>query len=71
MMSMYKRYDLDVFYDSANIYHASFSSINNLTKFACGFDRNICEIVAIDSLMERSLPIENMCDVFEGEMYGI
>lgn len=68
---MFKRYDLDVFYSDVPIYSASFSSINNLVKFACGFDYNICVLLAIDTLTERSLPIEQLCNDFRSDINGI
>ena len=68
---MFKRYDLDVFYNSVPVYSASFSSINNLVKFACGFDRRVCDILATDVLYEKSVPIVELCNTFEGENNGI
>lgn len=67
---MYKRYDLTVYYSSVPIYSASFSSINLLVKFACGFDP-VCDIDAIDAVFERSLPIEELMNEFKGDCYGI
>lgn len=68
---MFKRYDLDVFVNDVPVYSASFSSINNLVKFACGFDRSNCDFIAIDSLFEKTVPIIELMNVFEGENYGI
>ena len=68
---MFKRYDLDVFYRDVPVYSASFSSINNLVKFSCGFNRNNCEFIATDVLLEKSIPIVELMNVFEGENYGI
>lgn len=68
---MYKRYDFDVFYNSVCVYSCSFSSINNLVKFACGFDRNVCDLSAVDNVFERDIPLEDLCIEFEGDCYGI
>lgn len=68
---MYKRYDLDVYYADVPIYAGSFSSINLLVKFACGFDRSICELSASDSIFDRSIPVEELCLEFEGDRSGI
>lgn len=68
---MFKRYDLDVFYIDTPIYSSSFSSINNMVKFACGFDGNICTFNAVDVVLEKSVPIEELMEVFKGEIYGI
>ena len=68
---MYKRYDLDVFYSDVPIYSASFSSLNHITKFACGFDTNVCVLMATDTLLEKSLPIEQMCNEFRSDINGI
>lgn len=68
---MFKRYDLDVYFSDICIYSSSFSSINHMVKFACGFDRNNCELDAIDTVMERSIPINELCKEFEGDCYGI
>lgn len=68
---MFKRYGLDVYYSSVCVYSSAFSSINNLVKFACGFDRSSCELDAVDFVFERSLPIEELCKEFEGDIYGI
>lgn len=65
------RYDLDVYFDSVKIYSATFTSINHLVKFACGFDRTLVELVAFDSLFVKSLPILELCEEFEGACYGI
>ena len=67
---MFKRYDLDVFYSSVPIYAASFSSINLLVKFACGFD-STCDISAFDTVLEKSLPIEELINEFRSDSYGI
>lgn len=68
---MFKRYDLDVFYNSIPVYSASFSSINNLVKFACGFDSNICDFLATDILYEKSVPIVELMNEFKGDNYGV
>lgn len=68
---MFKRYDLDVFYNSVPIYSGSFSSINLLTKFSCGFDSNVCDFIAVDTLLENTLPIEEMMNDFRGDINGI
>ena len=68
---MFKRYDLDVFCNSVLVYSASFSSINNLVRFACGFDRNLVEFFATDTLFERSLPLNDLCLEMESNNHGI
>lgn len=68
---MFKRFDLDVYYSDVPIYSASFSSVNLLVKFACGFDNNVCTIMANDVLTEKSLPIDELMNVFRGDVNGI
>lgn len=68
---MFKRYDLDVFCNSVLIYSASFSSINHLVRFACGFDRNAVEFFATDSVFERTLPLTELCLEMESNNNGI
>lgn len=68
---MFKRYDLDVYYIDVPIYSASFSSINNMVKFACGFDNNVCDFHCIDVVLERSVPIVELMEVFRGDINGI
>lgn len=65
------RYDLDVYHDDLKVYSASFTSINHLVRFACGFDRKSCELIAFDILFVKSIPIYELCDEFEGANYGI
>lgn len=68
---MYKRYDLCVSYADVPIYSASFSSLNNMVKFACGFDSSICDIVASDAVFDRSIPIDDYIMEFKDSCYGI
>lgn len=68
---MFKRYDLNVYYSDVPLYSASFSSINNLVKFACGFNDTICDIDAVDTLYERSIPIEELILEFRSDFNGI
>lgn len=68
---MFKRYDLDVFYNSVPIYSGSFSSINILLKVASGFDSNICELDCVDTVMEKNLDIDEMSHIFKNEQNGI
>lgn len=68
---MFKRYDLDVYVNAVCVYNASFSSINHLVKFACGFDINYCELTAHDVVTEKYLPIDRLCEEFRSDTYGI
>lgn len=68
---MFKRYDLDVFYNSVPVYSASFSSINHLVKFACGFDNTVCDFIAVDVVTEKTVPIEELMEVFRSDINGI
>lgn len=68
---MFKRYDLDVFYNSTPIYCGSFSSINLLCKFACGFDFSVCDFIATDVVTEKSVPLVELCNVYKGDINGI
>lgn len=68
---MFKRYDLDVFFNSTPVYSASFSSINLMVKFACGFDFNVCDFIATDIVLEKSVPLNELCNVFRSDEYGI
>lgn len=68
---MFKRYDLVVYCIDTPIYNAAFSSINNLVKFACGFDRNVCVLDAVDVVFEKPIPIDELCKEFEVDINGI
>lgn len=68
---MFKRYDLTVFYNDYPLYNAAFSSINHLVRFACGFDRSVCEFDAVDIVYEKTIPIVELCKEFECDNYGI
>lgn len=68
---MFKRYDLSVFCNEHLVYAANFSSINLLVKFACGFDRNICELDCVDTVFEKTIPLEDLCKEFENDRNGI
>lgn len=68
---MFKRFDLDVFHDKKLVYHASFSSINHIVKFACGFDEKLCDIEAIDTVFDQTLPIYELMKEFRGNVNGI
>lgn len=68
---MFKRYDLDVFYNEVPVYGASFSSINHLVKFACGFDVNVCDFIAVDVVTEKSIPIVELMEIFRSDINGI
>lgn len=68
---MYKRYDLLVSYNSVPIYSCSFSSLNLMVKIACGFDRNICDIDATDTLLEKTVPVTDYCQIFQDDINGI
>ena len=68
---MFKRYDLDVYYSGIHLYSASFSSINHLVKFACGFDSKYCDIEAFDTVFENTLPIYELMKEFRGDVNGI
>ena len=70
-MSLYKRYDLYVSYSDIPIYSASFSSVNLLIKIACGFDRHLCDVTATDIILEKTLPIEEYCQIFQDDINGI
>ena len=68
---MFKRYDLDVFHNDCNVYSASFSSINLLVKFACGFDDTYCDFIAVDTLNERTIPLVELMNEFRSDQNGI
>lgn len=68
---MFKRYDLVVFYNEYPIYSAAFSSINHVVRFACGFDRTVCELDCVDTVFEKSIPIVDLCKEFDSDSYGI
>ena len=69
---MFKRYELNVFdFNGSCVYSSSFSSINLLVKFACGFDLSLCELEGIDIVFDRTLPLEKLVDEFKGDIYGI
>lgn len=68
---MFKRYDLLVTYKDLVIYNAAFSSINHVVRFACGFDRKICDIDVVDCVFDKTIPIEELCKEFENDNYGI
>lgn len=67
---MFKRYDLEVCYKDFPIYAASFSSINLLVKFACGFSSD-CTFDAYDTVFEKILPIEGLMNEFRSDSNGI
>lgn len=67
---MFYRYELDVSAGNVLVYHGCFSSINQLVKFACGFEDH-CDLDAWDPVTMKHLPINELTDEFKYMSIGV
>lgn len=66
---MFYRYDLVASKGDSIVYEGSFSSINMMVKFACGFVG--CDLDAYDTAFNKSLPIDGLIHEFINDVSGL